>query len=72
MTDDQSTIMDRKLADLYTEEADLMYRLARRMERGARMASAARLAAVRKQIESLSYHAYDAWDAKRMMEKGEP
>jgi len=29
-----SAIMDRKLADLYTEEADLMYRLARRMERG--------------------------------------
>ena len=72
MTADQSAALDRKLADLYTEEADLMYRLARRMERGARMAAAARLAVVRKQIESLSYHAYDAWDAKRMMEEGEP
>lgn len=72
MTDDQSAIMDRKLADLYTEEADLVYRLARRMERGARMAAAARLAVVREQIESLSYHAFDAWDAKRMMEKVQP
>jgi len=67
-----SAIMDRKLADLYTEEADLMYRLARRMERGARMAAAARLAVVRKQIESLSYRAFDAWDAERMMGEGEP
>lgn len=51
-----SAIMDRKLADLYTEEADLMYRLA----------------VVRKQIESLSYRAFDAWDAERMMGEGEP
>lgn len=72
MTTHQSAALDRKLADLYTEEADLVYRLARRMQRGARKADTARLAVVRADIERLSYHAFDAWDAERMMEEGEP
>jgi len=72
MTADQSAALDRKLADLYTEEADLLERLRRRQEPATRRAYASRLAVVHAELDRLSYHAFDAWDAERMTEEGEP